>query len=185
MSLGSSPPRPGVGRRPLLVGAGLAALASATGCSWLDRTPETPAPEVHPDRALLTAAREDESTLLAAVQQTAQTHAGLAATLAPVTARTQERLAALDRALGAEAGGAPTASSEDTTSRATAPPTPAVPARPAAALNALATQSRTAQQARAADCVRATDQGVARLLASVAAGDGQDVLVLRSARSAL
>lgn len=179
VSLGSPPPRPGVGRRRLLLGGtGLVALAAVPGCSWLDREPETPSPQEHPDHDLLSGAYARESAVVAAVQATAQRHAGLAPSLSPVAARAQERVTALEEALGT--GGAPSPAPEASPPTATA----AVPARPAAALRALVTVSQTAQRDHAADCVRASDPGVARLLASVAAGDGQDAVILRTTRSA-
>ena len=179
MSLGSPPPRPGVGRRRLLLGGtGLVALAAVPGCSWLDRDPETPSPQEHPDHDLLTGAYDRESAVLAAVQATAQAHAGMASSLAPVAARTQERVTALEQALGTGGPTSPTPEASSPTATA------AVPARPAAALRALVTVSQTAQRDHAADCVGASDPGVARLLASVAAGDAQDAVVLQTMRSA-
>ncbi|WP_370614692.1 hypothetical protein [Mumia sp. Pv 4-285] len=179
MSLGPQHRPPGVGRRPLLVGGGLLALAAVSGCSWLDRTPEDPAAEVHPDHGLLTAARDQQAELLDAERATSMTHAALAAALAPLILRSEERLAALDHALGepTRATSAPSVTSEPTA-------TPGVPARPAAALRDLGARSRAAQSARREDCVAATDQGVARLLASLSAGYAQDVVVLRTTRAA-
>lgn len=178
VSLGPAQQRRAVGRRPLLLGAGLAVAAAATGCSWLDRTPETPDPEVHPDHGLLTSARDDEATLLALAEASVAAHPGLAATLTPFTTRTQARLDALDLALGNPTGAA-------TASPPTDSATPATPGRPAGALRVLAARSHDASSIRTGDCVRATDHGVARLLASLAAGNAQDVIVLRTARGAL
>ncbi|WP_163695708.1 MULTISPECIES: hypothetical protein [Mumia] len=169
----------GVDRRRLLVGGGLLTLVAVSGCSWLDRTPSTPDPEVHPDHGLLADARQQQADLLDAVRTTAATHAALATALAPLVARAEERLAELDRAVGDPTATPPSAG----TSPTSASPTP-VPARPAAAVRALATRSQEAQAARREDCGAATDQGVARLLASLSAGYAQDAVVLRTTRAA-
>ncbi len=150
-----------------------------TGCSWLDRTPEEPDPEVHPDRERLVTARDDQEPLLAAVRATASAHAAHAATLAALAARSEERLAALDKAVGDTSTAA-----EPASPGATAATPPAVPARPAQAVNALLTQTRAAETARSEACRDATDGGVARLLGALAAGYAQDVVVLRRQRGA-
>lgn len=151
-----------------------------TGCSWLDRTPDEPDPEVHPDRERLVTARDDQEALLAAVRATVAAHAGLAATLDALAARSEERLAALDKAVGDTATPASPGSPGATT---TTPP--AVPARPAPAVNALLTQTRAAETARSEACRSASDGGVARLLGALAAGYAQDVVVLRRQRGAV
>lgn len=149
-----------------------------TGCSWLDRTPEAPDPEVHPDRERLVTARDDQEALLAAVRATVAAHAALAATLDALAARSEERLTALEKAVG------DTATASPASPRATAPTPPAVPARPAQAVNALLTQTRAAETARSEACRSAADGGVARLLGALAAGYAQDVVVLRRQRGA-
>ncbi|QMW65027.1 hypothetical protein H4N58_12425 [Mumia sp. ZJ1417] len=183
MTILGAAPRHGVGRRTLLLGSGAVALSAVAGCSWLDRTPADPAAEVHPDRERLVSARDEQEALLAAVRATAAAHAGLAGSLAALVARSEERLAALDEALGDDASPATdTPASPGTT--APEPTSPAVPPRPAAAMSALITQTRTAEVARSGDCGTAIDGGVARLLGALAAGYAQDVVVLRRQRGA-
>ncbi|TNC35871.1 hypothetical protein [Mumia zhuanghuii] len=186
MTILGAGPRRGVGRRTLLAGSGAAALLGTAGCSWLDRTPEQPAPETHPDRARLVAARDGQESLLAAVRATAAAHAGLATGLASLSARSEERLTALDTALGDDPSAAPPSPASPSSSvPPPASPSPAVPGRTAAAVTALITQTRAAEAARTTDCVAAADAGVARLLGALAAGYAQDVVTLRGQRSAV
>jgi hypothetical protein len=158
---------PSLPRRTLLAALGaIAAGALGAGCERDRRGSATGTPSPAPPDPLL-ADLADERDLLARYDAVAAAHPALASRLAPLRDDHREHAAALARALGDAAPGAPSDSV----------PAP-TPGTPGAALAALATAERDAARRNTRSCLTAPADRAA-LLASIAACEATHEVLLR------
>ncbi|MFY0409123.1 hypothetical protein [Solicola sp. PLA-1-18] len=181
MPLASPLPRRALVRLAVL-GSGVVALA---GCGALDRVPR-PAPrrrEDDADETLVAAALADQQRVLAVAVATRSVHPALAATLDPVVEHHRTHVTVLGGSPDDASTPSPTAS---TSPSATASPNlPTISADPAVALSELGAAERAAGEARGSNSTAAASGDLARVLAAMAAGQAQHVVVLAAAAASL
>ncbi len=157
----------------MLGAGGLVLLTGPVACSARDETRADGASPLadpstdDPDVALLTAAIQQEKTLLALAVATLRRHGDQARVVQPVVSRQRAHVTRL------------TASLTEPPALRRGPP-PVVLRRAPAALKILRDQVSTAEQHRLSDCLDATSGLLARLLASVSASHATTVEALRS-----
>jgi hypothetical protein len=154
-----------VGRRAVLGGTLALGLPLATGC----RSKQAVKPAPLPDVAVLNAAINGESELIALYEAVIARHAGLTQRLSPLLGQHREHLSVLRRHYVPGSG-------EGTPAPVQATPT-GVPDDPGQAVVTLRTAERQAAAGRAAD-VEAVAPGLAQLFASIGACEAGHAAVL-------
>jgi hypothetical protein len=158
-----------VGRRAILGGTLALGLSLTAGCAKKAPPKLTP----HPDVAVLTAAIDGESGLVALYEAVTAKHADLTQRLAPLLAHHRDHLSVLHRYYLPSSGeGTPTPAVQATP--------PSVSDEPAQAVATLRTAERQAAVARAKD-VENVSPGLAQLFASIGACEAGHAAVLRVA----